>query len=134
MRPEAFHLELGMSRSDVESALNRSQWTLRPGKEPGQLLFDYDEGRTVTLTFEPEGLQSIRFELVDFIPALRGAFDELKAALEREHGRPDRATEELVIYDRSDPDIYVVVSTRPDSSFGRQGLGFLAARYFRPAD
>jgi len=132
MRPDAVHLELGMSRESAEAKLAESHWTLRDGKEPGQVMFDYDERRTVTMSFVADHLQSIRFELVDFIPAIGGAFSEIATRLEKDHGDPDRKTDELLIYDASTPRIYVVASTRSDTSFGKQGLGFLAARYFLP--
>jgi len=134
MRPDAFHLGIGMTRTKAESALRESHWTLRDGKKPGQLIVEYDEQRTVTLEFADERLVSIRFELVDFIPKIRAAFAVQKEALIEGRGKPDRETEELLIYDQTMPEIYVVVSTRHDTSFGKQGLGFLAVRYFLPSD
>lgn len=133
MQPDAFRLRLGMEKSAVASQLEGSGWSTREGKEPNHLIVEYDENRTITLMFEGERLDSIRFELVDFIPQLQQAFDEQRESLQKRLGEPDRTTDDILMYEKTDPNVFVVKSARPDSSFGRQGVGFLTVRYFTPA-
>lgn len=132
MSPSAFHLELGMRRADVIEKLERSRWRLEPARND-ELVLEYDSGRTLTLAFRKNRLESIRFELVDFIPRIESAFEELKARMNQEMGPPSRVYDSALLYDDRSPKIYVVASTRRDTSFGRQGLGFVAVRYFVPA-
>ena len=133
MQPDAFRLTLDMKRSVATKMLEDSGWVTRPGKEPGHLIVDYDENRTITLSFANGRLESIRFELVDFIPRLQTAFEEQRRSLEERLGKPDRTKEDILMYERTEPNVIVVKSTKSDSSFGKQGLGFLTVRYFAPA-
>jgi len=130
MQPESFQLSIGMSETEAVRGLEKAGWRTRKGNEAGHLIVDYDESKTMTLTFEAKVLTSIRFELVDFIPEVRKAFSQQRIGLVSRFGEPDRDTEELLIYEDLSPKVYVVLSTNRDSSFGRQGLGFLSIRYF----
>jgi len=135
MSPERLGLCIGMARPDVETAVERAGLKAEPGKYSRQLVVHYAETKTVTMQFVDDRLQSIRFELVDFIPTVRGAYKEQVAAIEKQLGyevakqKGDRA---VLMYNRENPNIMVVLSTVPDDAFGRQGLGFLAIRWFDP--
>ena len=132
MRPDAFRIAIGMDQGEAEARLDGSGWKIREGNEPGHLILDYDENRSLTLVIQDGVVESARFELVDFIPKLQKAFDEQRTTLAERFGEPDQSGGGLLIYDQVSPNVYVVLSTRPDSSFGRQGIGFLAVRYFDP--
>ncbi len=95
----------------------------------------YDEKRTVTLTFSREKLHSIRFELVDFLPEVEKAYAEREQFLVRQYGKPRRITgpTALLQFEKVMPNVHLVRSTDPSSSFGVQGLGFVIVRYFDPA-
>jgi len=45
----------------------------------------------------------------------------------------DLKLEGIILFDRDVPNVMIVLSTRHDDSFGRQGLGFLAVRYYDPS-
>ncbi|MFA6959008.1 MAG: hypothetical protein WC538_24310 [Thermoanaerobaculia bacterium] len=136
MSPDKLGLCIGMARPDVEAAVERAGLKAEPGKYSRQLVVHYAETRTVTMQFVDDRLQSIRFELVDFIPSVRGAYKERLGAIEKTVGyqaakqKGDRA---VVTFNRETPNVMVVLSTVPDDAFGRQGLGFLAIRWFDPA-
>ena len=134
MSPAAFHLEIGMPRAEVESIIEKSGWESAPGKYSRQLLIHYTEKKTVTLMFADNELQSVRFELVDFIPSVRTAHTEHLETLKAAKGYDGEAKiDGVFMFDREVPNVMVVVSTKHEDSFGRQGLGFLSVRYFDPA-
>jgi len=136
MSPDKLGVCIGMERGDVETTIERAGLKAEPGKYSRQLVVHYSETKTVTMQFVDERLQSIRFELVDFIPAVRGAYQERLGAIEKKFGyeapqqKGDRA---VVMFNRETPNVMIVLSTVPDDAFGRQGLGFLAIRWFDPA-
>jgi hypothetical protein len=135
MSPERLGLCIGMARPDVEAAVERAGLRAEPGKYSRQLVVHYAETKTVTMQFVDDRLQSIRFELVDFIPTVRGAYKDRVAAIEKELGyeaAKQKGDRVVVTYKRESPNIMVVLSTVPDDAFGRQGLGFLAIRWFDP--
>jgi hypothetical protein len=118
----------------VEKTIEESGWDSTPGKYPRQLVIRYSENKTLTLGFVDDRLQSLRFEFVDFIPIVKTAHAErletLKASLD-EAGR--EVGEGILLFDKQLPNVMMVISTRPDDSFGRQGLGFLSVRYYDPS-
>jgi hypothetical protein len=136
MDPGRFGVCIGMTRSDVEGAIDRAGLKAEAGKYPRQLVVRYAETKTITLQFVDDKLQSIRFELVDFIPIVRRAYDERLGVIEKTLGyetekqNGDRA---VVMFKRESPNVMVVLSTMPNDEFGKQGLGFLAIRWFDPA-
>ncbi len=134
MEPAAFHLRIGMSRQEAVRIIERGGWETEAAKNSNNLVLVYDSGKTATLSFRDDQLVSIRFELVDFIGGVRNAFSELAARMRKEHGKPSAARDQILIYDQTQPRIYIVLSTDPTTSFGVQGLGFLAVRYFVPGD
>jgi hypothetical protein len=136
MEPDAFRLSIGMSQEDARKALARMGQKTKPGKEKGHLIVEYDEKKTLTLAFRHDRLQSVRFELVDFVPEVRTAYVESEKRLRQREGKPTRSfpATTMFFYEKSAKQhIHVVMSTDPASSFGRQGLGFLVVRYFNPA-
>lgn len=136
MSPESFGFCIDMPRAEVEATIERGGWKSSPGKYPRVLIVQYSDTKTVTLQFVDDKLQSARFELVDFIPAVRSAFDERVAAIEMEAGyegakqKGDRA---VLLFNKTSPNVMVVLSTVPNDDFGKQGLGFLAIRWFDPS-
>lgn len=134
MEPAAFRLEIGMPRSEVEKRLRESALDSTPGKYPRQLVVRYSDNRTVTLGFVDGRLQSVRFELVDFIQGVRSAHMERMETLRAAMGYDGTTKGEgILLFDRQVPNVMVVLSTRRDDSFGRQGLGFLSVRYYDPS-
>lgn len=130
MRPDAFHLAIGMSRMQVMSTL--SAWTPKRGKNNDELIVDYSEDKAMTLEFRNERLRAIRFELFVLLPDVRKAFDQERTRLREERGDPRKSTKSILIYDNALPNLMVVVTDDPKSQQGRQGLGVLAVRYYDP--
>lgn len=136
MTPDRYGICIGMSRGDVEAAVDRAGLRMEAGKYPRQLVVRYAETKTITLQFVDDKLQSVRFELVDFIPVVRRAYEERVGVIEKTLGyeaaktKGDRA---VVTFNRETPNVMVVLSTMPNDDFGKQGLGFLAIRWFDPA-
>jgi hypothetical protein len=131
MRPDAFHLELGMSRGEAARTLSDSGFQVKAGKKADELYFDYTDSRTVTLHFANDRLWSVRFELFAFLGEVRKAFDEVKTDLRKQRGAPKKlASKTIVVYDETVPNVMVVVSDDPQSENGRKGIGFLAVRYY----
>jgi hypothetical protein len=133
MRPEAFHLAIGMSRADALKRLEDDGWKTKPGKDASQVVVDYTDERSMTLGFDRDRLSSIRFELFQVLPKIHGAFDEEKAYLKSKLGRPKRMkSKSVVLYENVLPNVMVVVSADPKSVQGQQGVGMLVVRYFDP--
>jgi hypothetical protein len=136
MDPAALGLCIGMTRGDVENAVDRARLQHEPGKYPRQIVVRYSETKNIMLQFVDDRLQSARYELVDFIPAVRKAYGDRVAAIEKSVGyeaarqKGDRA---VLLYNKATPNVMVVLSTVPDDDFGKQGLGFLAIRWFDPS-
>src|SRR4029077_19228593 len=61
MRPESFHLTIGMSRAAAVHALETGGWKTKRGDSEHQLVVDYAEDKSLTLQFERERLKSARF-------------------------------------------------------------------------
>lgn len=130
MRPDAFHLTIGMSRGEAVRAL--AKWNPKPGKDENEIVVDYTEDKALTLEFRKNRLHSVRFELFAFIPDARKAFDEEKTRLGDSLGKPPRATKSVLIYDNLLPNVMVVLSDDTKSEQGKQGIGMLAVRYYDP--
>ncbi|HUR83027.1 MAG TPA: hypothetical protein VM733_19875 [Thermoanaerobaculia bacterium] len=131
MRPESFHLAIGMKRADALGALRA--WNPKPGKDANEIVVDYTGDKSLTLEFRNERLHAVRFELFMMLPQIRGAFDEHRAFLRGRMGEPRKATKSILIYDATLPNVMVVVADDPHSAQGKRGLGVLAVRYFDPA-
>ncbi len=130
MRPDAFHLTIGMSRADAMSALEK--WAPKRGKDSQEVVVDYSDDKALTLQFRKDRLISVRFELFVFLPEIRLAFDEEKARLANTLGKPRKATKSILIYDNALPNVMVVAADDPKSQQGKQGIGILAVRYYDP--
>lgn len=131
MRPEAFHLRIGMPRADAERALQT--WNPKAGKDANELVVDYSSEKALTLDFRDGRLHSVRFELFAFLPEVRKAFAEEKKRLRETLGQPRKSTKAVLIYDRAVPNVMVVLSDSTGSAQGKQGIGMLVVRYFDPA-
>ena len=130
MRPESFHLAIGMTRNEVMAALEK--WAPKPGKTADEVIVDYSDERALTLQFRKGRLTSVRFELFVFLPDIRLAFDEEKARLADSRGKPRKTTKSILIYDNALPNVMVVAADDPKSQQGKQGIGVLAVRYYDP--
>ncbi|HEY0159652.1 MAG TPA: hypothetical protein VGF28_20355 [Thermoanaerobaculia bacterium] len=130
MRPDAFHLAVGMPRAEVERAL--AKWSPKAGKSANELVVDYSDDKALTLEFRNGRLASVRFELFAYLNAIRGAFDEERQYLLGAHGKPRMASKSILIYDHTLPNVMVVVTDDPKSEQGKKGLGVLAVRYYDP--
>ncbi len=131
MRPESFHLAIGMKRADALGALRA--WNPKPGKDANEIVVDYSEEKALTLEFRKDRLHAVRFELFMLLPQVRAAFDEHRAFLRDKLGEPRKATKSVLIYDQTLPNVMVVVADDPKSAQGKKGLGVLAVRYYDPA-
>jgi hypothetical protein len=130
MRPDSFHLTIGMSRTEAMTALEK--WAPKPGKDANEVVVDYSDDKALTLQFRKDRLTSVRFELFVFLPEIRLAFDEKRASLAESLGKPRKATKSILIYDKALPNVMVVATDDPKSQHGKQGLGVLAVRYYDP--
>lgn len=131
MRPESFHLSIGMSRAEALGALRA--WNPKPGKNGTEVVVDYASDKALTLEFRRERLHAVRFELFMLLPQVRKAFEEHRAFLHGTMGKPRKATKSVLIYDNALPNVMVVVADDPKSEQGKKGLGVLAVRYYDPA-
>ncbi len=133
MRPESFHLVVGMSREEAIQALASLGWKPKNGNDADHLVIDYADDKAVTLQFHRERLRSIRFELFIFLPDAHTAFDEEKAFLRDTLGRPKKIrSKSVLVYDGTLPNVMVVLSADPKSENGSKGLGILVVRYYDP--
>jgi hypothetical protein len=126
MRLDAFHLAIGMRRAEAVDALRA--WNPKQGKDANELVVDYASDKALTLEFRKDRLTSVRFELFTFLPQVRKAFEEKRAAM----GEPRKATRSILIYDNALPNAMVVVADDPKSAQGKKGLGVLAVRFYDP--
>jgi hypothetical protein len=130
MRPESFHLTIGMTRTEAMTALEK--WAPKAGKDADEVVVDYSDERALTLQFRKGRLTSVRFELFVFLPDIRPAFEETRARLAETRGKPRKATKSILIYDNALPNVMVVAADNPKSEQGKQGIGVLAVRYYDP--
>ncbi len=134
MRPESFHLVVGMSRAEALKTIDDHGWKTKKGDDDDQLIIDYAEDKAVTLQFHRERLRSIRFELFTFLPDAQTAFKEEKAFLRGSLGRPKPLkSKSVLLYDGTLPNVMVVLSADPKSANGEKGLGIVVVRYYDPA-
>ena len=131
MRPDAFHLAIGMGRGEAVRVLE--PWNPKPGKNENEIVVDYTGEKALTLEFNKANrLHSVRFELFAFIPQVRKAFDEEKQRLREILGEPRKSTKAVLIYDGTLPNVMVVLTDDTKSEQGKQGIGMLAVRYYDP--
>lgn len=133
MRPESFHLTVGMSRAAAVQAFESNGWKTKRGDSDDQLVVDYADDKSLTLQFERERLKSIRFELFTFLQDAPKAFDEERAFLHKSLGKPRITSKKVVIYDQILPNVMAVLSADPKSEQAQKGVGMLVVRYYDPA-
>lgn len=134
MRPEAFHLSVGMSRAVAVQTLEKHGWQAKVTKEENQLVVDYGGDKAITLEFNGNHLRGIRFEYVATLDVVRKAYEEERARLENEHGRARLSkSKKIAMYENVLPNVFLVLTDDPKSENGQKGFGLLAVRYFDPA-
>lgn len=134
MHPSAFRIALGMTHREAMERLRHDGRACSPGKFAGEVVVEYQAGRNLTLQFRKGRLVSMRFELVDFLPAMKGHWSSLQANLRRRLGEPSLTPEgiEVLVWNSGSPHAMAALSTLRDDEFGKQGLGFVVVRYFEP--
>jgi len=134
MRPESFHLAVGMSRTDAMTRLKDDGWKTKKTGD-GKVMIDYADDKAVTLQFQRDRLVSIRFELFAFLPDSHAAFAEEKEFLQQAFGAPKKLKSKSVLaYTDTLPNVMVVLSADPKSANGSKGLGILVVRYYDPLE
>jgi hypothetical protein len=134
MRPESFHLAIGMPRAEALRKLDEAHWKTRPGKDANQLVVDYTDASSLTLEFRKNRLHAVRFELFAFLQDARAAFGEEKEYLAAAFGPPKKLkTDSILLYDHVLPNVMAVLTADPKSENGRKGLGVVVVRYYDPA-
>jgi hypothetical protein len=126
MRPDSFHLAVGMSRTDALKKIEDDGWKTRRGKAEDEVTFDYNDSSGVTLQFHKERLTAVRFELFAFKNEAFAAFAEERAHLRTTFGAPATSTKSLLVYNHQLPNVMVVMSAAP------QGLWLMVVRYYDP--
>lgn len=130
MRPDTFHLTIGMPRAKAVDQLASAGLKTEKGKDDRHLLVDYSETRSLTLEFDGNRLASVRFELYVPDPRLDEAFSAERKYLRDTFGEPKPVhSPNMLIYDRSLPNVMVVAT--PSAKVTT--LASLVVRYFDPA-
>ena len=133
MRPESFHLAVGMKRAAAVKALESNGWHTKKGDAAGQLIVDYADDKSLTLQFAGERLTSIRFELFTILQDAPKAFEEERAFLRQSLGKPRQGTKKILIYDHKLPNVMAILSADPKSEQAQKGVGMVVVRYYDPA-
>ena len=133
MRPESFHLTIGMSRAAAVQALESNGWKTKKGDGDHQLVVDYSDDKSLTLEFAKERLKSVRFELFTILQDAPKAFEEERAFLHEALGKPRMKSQKIVLYDQTLPNVMAVLSADPHSEQAQKGVGMLVVRYYDPA-
>jgi hypothetical protein len=132
MRPDLFHLVIGMPRAVALKTLTENGWKTQPGEDKDHVVVDYSDEKSVTLRFRKDRLSAISFELFALVPVAQSAFAEQKEVLQEKFGAPRRTLPSIVLYDNRLPNVMVVLNADPKSEHGRRGLGMLVVRYYDP--
>lgn len=133
MRPESFHLSIGMSRAAAVKELEANGWKLKRAADGVHWTVDYAEDKALTLQFSGDRLHSVRFELFAIVGQAHDAFTEERTFLQEKLGKPRVASKSLVVYDDRLPNVMVVLHDDPKSEAGQKGIGMLVVRYYDPA-
>jgi hypothetical protein len=133
MRPESFHLTIGMDRDATLKTLADRGWDAKETDQDDQLVIDYGDDKAVTLQFQRNRLRSIRFELFLFLPEAKAAFEEERTFLRQSLGAPKKLkSKSVLLYDSMLPNVMVVLNADPKTENGRRGVGVLVVRYYDP--
>jgi hypothetical protein len=133
MRPESFHLVIGMKRAAAVKALESNGWKTKKTNTAGQLVVDYADDKSLTLQFAGERLTSVRFELFTILHDAPKAFEEERAFLRESMGKPRQGTNKILIYDHKLPNVMAVLAADPKSEQAQKGVGMVVVRYYDPA-
>jgi hypothetical protein len=133
MRPESFHLVIGMKRAAAVKALESNGWKTKKTNTAGQLVVDYADDKSLTLQFAGERLTSVRFELFTILHDAPKAFEEERAFLRESMGKPRQGTKKILIYDHKLPNVMAVLAADPKSEQAQKGVGMVVVRYYDPA-
>jgi hypothetical protein len=133
MRPESFHLSIGMPRAAAVKELESHGWKVKRGDDEVHSVVDYADDKSFTLHFSRGRLHSIRFELFAIVGQTRDAFEEEKSFLQESLGKPRVSSKSLIVYDDRLPNVMVVLNDDPKSASGQKGIGMLVVRYYDPA-
>ena len=132
MRPDSFHLVIGMPRAAAVKTLEEGGWKPKPGNDRNHLVVDYADDKSLTLQFGRDRLRAVNFELFALVPEAHVAFAQQKEALRERFGQPRKTAPSVVLYDDRLPNVMMVLSADPKSEHGRRGLGLVVVRYFDP--
>jgi hypothetical protein len=132
MRPDSFHLVIGMPRAEAVKTLEDGGWKVKRGDDKNHVFIDYADDKSLTLQFNRGRLHAISFELFALVPEAQSAFAEQRDVLRGRFGRPRKTAPAIVLYDDRLPNVMVVLSADPKSEHGRRGLGMLVVRYYDP--
>lgn len=131
MSPESFRLALGQEQTVVEECFEERGWELTEGKGYQELIHEYDNGRTVSLSFLEGRLSSARFELATFPPESTQAFDELKVLLAERFGQGRVLVEDKVLsFEGEHVAAHLVLLDRFEGTGGGVPVQIIVARYF----
>lgn len=133
MRPESFHLKVGMNRAAAVKALESNGWKTKHGDGENQLTVDYADDKSITLHFRRDRLDSIRFELFTILQDAPAAFEEERGYLHESLGKPRMGSKKILIYDHTLPNVMAVLSADPKSEQAQKGVGMVIVRYYDPA-
>jgi hypothetical protein len=133
MRPESFHLVIGMKRAAAVKALESNGWKTKKTNTAGQLVVDYADDKSLTLQFAGERLTSVRFELFTILHDAPKAFEEERAFLRESMGKPRQGTNKILIYDHKLPNVMAILAADPKSEQAQKGVGMVVVRYYDPA-
>ena len=133
MRPESFHLIVGMTRAEAMRVLDGNGWRPRKESDANRVVIDYADDKTLTLSFERDRLRSIRFELFTVLHDAKYAFAAETAYLRAAFGEPKKLkSKSIVLYDNALPNVMAVLSNDPKSEQGQKGVGMVVVRYYDP--
>ena len=133
MRPESFHLTVGMTRAEAMRALDANGWKPKSAAIANQVVVDYTNDKTLTLSFQSGRLHSIRFELFVLLHDAKSAFAEEAAYLRSAFGAPKKLTSRsIILYDNALPNVMAVLSNDPKTEQGQKGVGMVVVRYYDP--
>jgi hypothetical protein len=133
MRPESFHLVIGMPREEAMRALESGGWKPRSDAAPDRVVVDYADDKTLTLAFQRGRLRSARFELFVILHDAKKLFAEEHAYLRATFGEPKKLkSKSVVLYDNVLPNVMAVLANDPKSEQGQKGVGMVVVRYYDP--
>lgn len=133
MRPDSFHLVIGMPRAEAMAALEKNGWKPKKSTDPNEVVIDYADDKTLTLVFHRDRLKSARFELFLILHEAKSAFTQEAIYLRQRFGEPKKLkSKSVLLYDNALPNVMAVLSNNPNSEQGQKGVGMVVVRYYDP--